>query len=115
MPSYGSKSQFLCCQCRRYQYERPLPPDAGRADITENVAHRVDFNFIEADFSISSLIRCTTRFSSQLSLGMQPYRAGSESCLPGNLLLFQDQFEWNILSHYFSPDFLLPVCGEQFQ
>ncbi len=100
------------CQCRRYRYERPLPPDAGRGRITENVAHRVDFNFIEADFFHSSLIRCTTRFSSQLSLGIATCRAGSESCPPGNLLLFQESFEWNILSHYFSPDFLLPVLQE---
>ncbi len=74
----------------RYQYERPLPPDAGRGRYNRDVAHRVDFNFIEADFFHLFFIRCTTRFSSQLSLGIATISRESESCLPGNLLLFQE-------------------------
>ena len=79
-------------------------------DITENVTHWVDFNFIEADFFhlffntmyYAFLVAAFTGNSNHIA------QEASHVCLV-IFCFFKNQFEWNILSHYFSPDFLLPV------
>ncbi len=80
------------------------------ADITENIAHWVDFNFIEADFFHLFFNTMYYAFLVAAFTGNSNHIAQEASHVRLVIFcFFKNQFEWNILSHYFSPDFLLPV------
>ena len=79
-------------------------------DITENVTHWVDFNFIEADFFHLFFNTMYYAFFVAAFTGNSNHVAQEASHVRLVIFcFFKNQFEWNILSHYFSPDFLLPV------